>query len=170
MRYLLLLLLITSCGTYQHSSSQIESLLAVTRKGDTISVPYSQIVQQQRYERNYRFNWNYGFNNNIWWNNGWNWGNQFWGIPYTNRGITRVKPIRRYQPRQPERPRVKPRTPRVPTRPKQQTRSYVRTPRGSSYVRPTRTPNTRNNANTNRQIQSNRNIGRTNTGRSRKNQ
>lgn len=77
MRYLifvLYVLLLTSCGTYQIStkdSIKIAKVLTITSTGDTLAVPIRQF-QKYNYNNvfdNYRFN--YGFNT---------WGN--WGYPY----------------------------------------------------------------------------------------
>jgi len=78
-KYLLLLLLIltlTSCSSYQVNDNRIASILAVTEKGDTISVPYRKFLTD-RYTEYTRFNWN----NNWYWNNwryDWQWRNNYW--------------------------------------------------------------------------------------------
>ena len=57
---LLLILILTSCSSYQVNDNRIASILAVTEKGDTISVPYKQFLTD-RYTNYTRFNYN---NNN----------------------------------------------------------------------------------------------------------
>ena len=55
---LLLILTLTSCSSYQYNADRVESILAVTEAGDTISVPYKKflndlditIVQNKTYE------------------------------------------------------------------------------------------------------------------------
>jgi len=171
----LLLCLITSilfisCGSYQHSSYKVKSVLAITEAGDTIAVPIREF-ERNKYDSYTRFN----YNNNWYWNNwrydfNWRWQQPFFSYPdiyWWNNDLRNTVPSRGY--RTPVRPKVKPKTrPRVDNpRP----RVPINTPRGSrSYVRPNNNPNRNNNANPPRQIQSRTNIGRTNTGRSRKNQ
>ena len=170
MRYILLLLLVVSCGTYQHSSYQIKSVLAITEKGDTLAVPIREF-ERQKYNNYVRFNYNNGW----YWNNwrydfNWNWNPGFFSYPniyWWNNNLRNTVPSRGY--RTPVRPKVQPKTrPRVDNpRP----RVPINTPRGSrSYVRPNNNPSRTRNANPPRQTQSNYNIGRKNTGGSRKNQ
>ena len=170
MRYILLLLLVASCGTYQHSSYQIKSVLAITEKGDTLAVPIREF-ERNKYDSYTRFNWNGGWYYNSWRHDfNWQWNPWFFSYPdiyWWNNDLRNTVPSRGY--RTPVRPKVQPKTrPRVDNpRP----RVPINTPRGSrSYVRPNNNPNRTRNANTPRQTQSNYNIGRTNTGRSRKNQ
>jgi len=163
--------LFISCGSYQHSSYKIKSVLAITETGDTIAVPIREF-ERNKYDSYTRFN----YNNNWYWNNwrydfDWRWNPGFFSFPNTywwNNNLRNTVPSRGY--RSPSRPKVQPkRRPRVDNpRP----RVPVNTPRGSrSYVSPNNNnPNRNRNANPPRQIQSRTNIGRTNTGRSRSNQ
>ena len=165
----LLLCLITSilfisCGSYQHSSYRVKSVLAVTKAGDTIQVPISQL--QKQYNSNTYSDWQFYYGNNLWYN-WYDWRLRYptyslwyydWYRPYGRTFRYYNQPKTRYIPRH-EVPQTRPQRPRVTT------------PRGSrSYVRPNNNPNRNNNANPPRQIQSRTNIGRTNTGGSRKNQ
>ena len=73
---LLLILTLTSCSSYQVNDNRIASILAVTEKGDTISVPYKQFLNN-RYTEYTRFN----YNNNWYWNNwryDWQWRYNYW--------------------------------------------------------------------------------------------
>jgi len=138
----LFVLLLTSCGSFTHTSYRVESVLAITEKGDTIAVPLREF-ERQKYDTYTRFN----YNNNWYWNNwrydfNWRWQpywygqpNQFWwynDLRYTN-------PSRGYRaPSRPQtQPKVRPR-PRV-NQPRPQPRPRVNTPRGS---RPEYTPRT----------------------------
>ena len=121
MRYILLVLLLVSCGTYHHSSQQIKSVLAITEKGDTIAVPYDKIYNRERYDI---------INTNIWnrriYPYEWGFFNQWGFIPiygnfnsrsFTNSRVvpkSRVRPKPQPQPR-PRQPRVNP--PRVQSTP-----------------------------------------------------
>ena len=73
---LLLILTLTSCSSYQVNDNRIASILAVTEKGDTISVPYKKFLND-RYTKYTRFN----YNNNWYWNNwryDWQWRYNYW--------------------------------------------------------------------------------------------
>ena len=73
---LLIVLILTGCSSYQVNDNRIASILAVTEKGDTISVPYKKFLND-RYTEYTRFNWN----NNWYWNNwryDWQWRNNYW--------------------------------------------------------------------------------------------
>ena len=73
---LLIVLILTSCSSYQVNDNRIASILAVTEKGDTISVPYRQFLNN-RYTEYTRFN----YNNNWYWNNwryDWQWRYNYW--------------------------------------------------------------------------------------------
>ena len=75
-KYILLLILtLTSCSSYQVNDNRIASILAVTEKGDTISVPYRQFLNN-RYTEYTRFNYN-----NNWYLNNWRYG---WQWRYNN--------------------------------------------------------------------------------------
>lgn len=74
MRYLIVFLsfFLISCGNYQFSSYHVESVLAVTSKGDTVQVPISKLNKQYNYGiySDWRFyngyNWNYGWDPYRW--------------------------------------------------------------------------------------------------------
>ena len=86
-KYLLILLSIltlTSCSSYQVNDNRIASILAVTEKGDTISVPYKQFLTD-RYTNYTRFN----YNNNWYYNNwrydyNWRWNYYYSQLDYYN--------------------------------------------------------------------------------------
>ena len=86
-QYLLILLSIltlTSCSSYQVNDNRIASILAVTEKGDTISVPYKQFLNN-RYTEYTRFN----YNNNWYYNNwrydyNWRWNYYYSQLDYYN--------------------------------------------------------------------------------------
>jgi hypothetical protein len=61
-------LLLTSCGSFTHTSYRVESVLAITEKGDTIAVPLREF-ERQKYDTYTRFN----YNNRWYWNN-WRYG------------------------------------------------------------------------------------------------
>ena len=153
-------LLLTSCGSFTHTSYRVESVLAITEKGDTIAVPLREF-ERQKYDTYTRFNWN----NQWYWNNwrydfNWRWQqpffaypNQFWwynDLRYTN-------PSRGY--RAPSRPQVKPKT-----------RSRVVTPRGSRSEYTPRTPQriqrntTSTRTRTTPNVQTRTNVGRRSNG------
>ena len=153
-------LLLTSCGSFTHTSYRVESVLAITEKGDTIAVPLREF-ERQKYDTYTRFNWN----NQWYWNNwrydfNWRWQqpffaypNQFWwynDLRYTN-------PSRGY--RAPSRPQVKPKT-----------RSRVVTPRGSRSEYTPRTPQriqrntTPTKTRTTPNVQTRTNVGRRSNG------
>ena len=81
---LLLILILTSCSSYQVNDNRIASILAVTEKGDTISVPYKQFLNN-RYTEYTRFN----YNNNWYYNNwrydyNWRWNYYYSQLDYYN--------------------------------------------------------------------------------------
>ena len=86
-KYLLILLSIltlTSCSSYQVNDNRIASILAVTEKGDTISVPYKHFLNN-RYTEYTRFN----YNNNWYYNNwrydyNWRWNYYYSQLDYYN--------------------------------------------------------------------------------------
>jgi len=57
--YALILLSLYSCGSYTlqtaNKGSRIQSILAVTQAGDTVSVPYKDFIRE-RYDNYTRFN------------------------------------------------------------------------------------------------------------------
>jgi hypothetical protein len=160
----LFVLLLTSCGSFTHTSYRVESVLAITEKGDTIAVPLREF-ERQKYDTYTRFN----YNNNWYWNNwrydfNWRWQqpffaypNQFWwynDLRYTN-------PSRGY--RAPNRPKVKPKTrPRVATprgsRPNYTPRQPQRIQRNTTPTRTRTTP----------RVQTRTNVGRSSSGGRRK--
>ena len=56
-------LLLTSCGTFTYTPYQIESVLAVTKAGDTVQVPISQL--QKQYNSNTYSDWQFYYGNNL---------------------------------------------------------------------------------------------------------
>ena len=173
-------ILFISCGSYQHSSYKIKSVLAITEAGDTIAVPIKDF-ERNKYDSYTRFN----YNNNWYWNNwrydfNWRWQQPFFsypGIYWWDNNLRNTVPSRGY--RTPSRPKVQPKrrprvnNPNLPRRPKPQprTRSYNQGPRGGrSYNSPSRTPNTTRNVQPQRQVRSNYNTGRSNSKGSRPNQ
>jgi len=86
--YALILLSLYSCGSYtlqtKNKGSRIQSILAVTQAGDTVSVPYKDFIRE-RYDNYTRFN----YNNNWYWNNwqydyNWRWNYYWFQQPYSN--------------------------------------------------------------------------------------
>ena len=162
----LFILLITSCGSFTHTSYQprIKSLLAITEEGDTVSVSVREF-ERQKYDSYTRFNWN----NNWYWNNwryDFNWGWQPWWFAQPNRywwgnDLRFTNPSRGY--RTPSRPQVKPKTrPNTrPNNPQRPQRPRINSPRGSRNYSPSRNRTTPN-------VQTRVNVGRSSTG-SRKN-
>ena len=57
---------LSSCSTYQVARYEVTNVLAVTKSGDTIQVPLSELKRQYNYDTfsNYRFN--YGGNWYLW--------------------------------------------------------------------------------------------------------
>ena len=73
---LLTVLILTSCSSYQYNTNRVESILAVTEAGDTITVPYKRFLND-RYTNYTRFHWN----NNWYYNNwryDWQWRYNYW--------------------------------------------------------------------------------------------
>ena len=83
-----------SCGSYtlatKNKGYDIESVLAISKSGDTIQVPYSSQYFNRSYDFNrsyfwdFNYNW-YGWNYNYYWNYGFN----RWQWPYHNWNINR---------------------------------------------------------------------------------
>jgi len=173
-------LLFVSCISYYPASYRAESILAVTKAGDTIQLPISELRRQ--YNFNTYSDWQFYYGNNSWyyWSD-WRlrypsysiWYND-WYRPYWYQSRPYVQPQTRYIPRR-----------EVPqTRPNQPQRSRVTTPRGSNstYVprhtpnrpdppivkqsQPTPPPRTQTTPN----VQTRTNVGRESTGRKRNNQ
>src|SRR6056300_1262997 len=106
--YALILLSLYSCGSYTlqttNKGSRIQSILAVTQAGDTVSVPYKDFIRE-RYDNYTRFN----YNNNWYWNNwrydyNWRWNYYWFQQPYNNWNYN----YNNYST--PIRPKVKPKT------------------------------------------------------------
>lgn len=143
---ILLSIFAAGCVSYYPASYRVESVLAVTSKGDTIQMPLSQIRKQ--YDYTTYSNWQFYYGNNWWlWNN---WPYRY-STPYYN--WNRFN----YVPRRPAtRPQTQPQ--------RQPQRSRVATPRGSrSNYTPQRTQTTPN-------VQTRTNVGRGATGGKRNNQ
>ena len=103
----LFILLITSCGSYTISSyhPNIKSLLAITEKGDTVSVSIREF-ERQKYGTYTRFN----YNNNWYWND-WRYNSPyFWSYPYRWNNNLYWNNNYIYTPRVSPRPKVQPRT------------------------------------------------------------
>ena len=154
MRYLIVLLALSimSCGSFTHTSYRVESVLAVTSKGDTIQMPLSQIRRQ--YDYNTYSNWQFYYGNNWWlWNNWpyrystpyYNW-NRFTYVPRRPATRPQAQPQRR-----PQRARVA--TPRG-SRPNYTPRPPQRTQRNTTPTRTRTTPN----------VQTRTNVGRSSSG------
>lgn len=122
---------LVSCGSYQHASYRVKSVLAITEKGDTIAVPIREF-ERQKYDNYTRFR----FNNNWYWNNwrhtGFN--NGWWGVNQPWWYLNTVDPRLYWNAdsyRIPARPKTQPRTrprPRV-NQPRPQPRPRVNPPR-----------------------------------------
>ena len=139
-------LLIISCGSFQHSSYKIKSVLAITEAGDTIAVPMREF-ERNKYDNYTRFNYNNNWYNNNWYWNNWRFQQPFFG--YTNQYgwdkiVRNISNNRGYRT-QAVKPKPRPNT--VPTRLPQ---------------RPKNTPRTNN-------TQTRVNVGRNSNGKSRKN-
>jgi len=168
----LLLCLITSilfisCGSYQHSSYKVKSVLAITEAGDTIAVPIREF-ERTKYDSYTRFN----YNNNWYWNNWrfnqwngnwWIYNNPSWWSFDFYRPNLYVNPNRSHI-RIPNRPKRTPRVePRPRPRPRIEPKSYMQGPRGGrSYNNPSRTNTTPNVSQSPRPSKSNYNTGRKN--------
>lgn len=155
--FILFLILIIGCGSYTVPlyRPQIKSMLAITETGDTIQVPYKDIIKDRSYDYtrssyNTSLYWNsWGYNNNYGYNNWWMYSNNNWNSnrTYYNPSIINNSiPIR---------PKVKPK--RLPRRPVIQPNSQHTTPRGS------------NNNTSNPPTRTRVNIGRSSNGGSRTN-
>ena len=148
----LFVLLLTSCGSFTHTSYRVESVLAVTSKGDTIQMPLSQIRRQ--YDYNTYSNWQFYYGNNWWFWNTWpyrystpyyNW-NRFTYVPRRPATRPQTQPQRR-----PQRARVA--TPRG-SRPNYTPRTPQRIQRNTTPTRTRTTPN----------VQTRTNVGRRSNG------
>ena len=164
-------ILFISCGSFTHTSYQIESVLAVNKQGDTIQVPLSQLRRQYNYNTYSDWQFYYGNNNwylwsdwrlrypsyNLWYND--------WYRPYNRTFRYYNQPKTRYIPRR-EVPQTRPQT-----RPQ---RSRVATPRGSRSEYTPRTPQriqrntTPTRTRTTPNVQTRTNVGRGSSGGSRK--
>ena len=105
--YAFILLSLYSCGSYTlqttNKGSKIQSILAVTQAGDTVSVPYKDFLRE-RYDNYTRFN----YNNNWYWNNWrydytWRWNYYWFQQPYNGWNNNNY-----YNYSVPSRPKVKP--------------------------------------------------------------
>ena len=83
--YAIILLSLYSCGSYTLQTNKgynVESILAITEAGDTISVPYSKFVND-RYDNYMRFNFNDAWYWNSWnYNYNWRFNYGSWNYPY----------------------------------------------------------------------------------------
>ena len=151
-------LLFTSCMSYYPASYRVESVLAVTSKGDTIQMPLSQI--QKQYSYNTYSNWQFYYENNWWrWNN---WPYRYYSPYYYNWNRylytprpTNPKPKSYYRPRgNPPKPRTRITTPR----------GYTPPPTNSNWNSTLRRTQTTPN------VQTRTNVGRGSAGGRRNNQ
>lgn len=162
-------LLLSSCSSYTIARYEVESVLAVTKQGDTIQVPVSELRKQYNY--NTYSDWQFYYGNNNWylWSD-WRlryptysmWYND-WYRPYWYRQRRYVQPKTRYIPRR-EVPQRQPQRPRVAT-PRGSKPNYTPRPpqRQQRTTTPTRTRTTPN-------VQTRTNVGRGSTGGRRNNQ
>lgn len=112
--FLLVFISLTSCGTYTVARYDIESVLAVTKSGDTIQVPLSELKKEYNYSTFSDWQFYYGNNNWYLWSD-WRlryptysmWYND-WYRPYWYRQRYYYQPKTRYIPRRdvPQKPRV----------------------------------------------------------------
>ena len=146
MRYILILLLgilLTSCGTYQLSTTpkvKITKVLTITSMGDTLAVPIKQF-QKYNYNNvfdNYRFNYNWGYWNYPYYGYGWN--SLYRPNSWYYRDFYYTLPTYNYSLELP----VKPQKPRV----------YVNGRRGSNniIITPNGVRNNNNNSNFNNNV------------------
>ena len=169
----LFVLLFASCISYYPASYRAESVLAVTKAGDTIKLPISELRRQYNYNTYSDWQFYYGNNNwylwsdwrlrypsyNLWYND--------WYRPYGRTFRYYNQPKTRYIPRR-EVPQTRPQT-----RPQ---RSRVATPRGSRSEYTPRTPQriqrntTPTRTRTTPNVQTRVNVGRGSTGGRRNNQ
>src|SRR6056300_93724 len=57
---------LSSCSTYQVARYEVENVLAVTKSGDTIQVPLSELKRQYNYDTFSDYRFNYGGNWYLW--------------------------------------------------------------------------------------------------------
>ena len=162
-------LLLTSCVSYYPSSYRAESVLAVTKAGDTVQVPISQL--QKQYNYNTYSDWQFYYGNNNWylWSD---WRLRYptyslwyydWYRPYGRTFRYYNQPKTRYIPRR-EVPQTRPQRPRVATPRGSRSNYRPQTPqRTQRNTTPTRTKTTPN-------VQTRTNVGRGSTGGRRNNQ
>ena len=105
---------LTSCSSYQVARYEIESVLAVTKAGDTIQVPISELRREYNY--NTFSDWQFYYGNNLWYNwydwrlryPTWNMWYYDWYRPYGRTIRYYNQPTPRYIPRR-EVPQPRPR-------------------------------------------------------------
>ena len=155
-------LLFISCISYYPSSYKVESVLAVTSKGDTIQMPLSQLRREYNYDT--FNNWQFYYGNNWWLWNDWRyrypsynlWYNN-WYNPYSGTFRYYNQPKTRYIPRH-EVPQTRPQRPKVATPRGSRSEYTPRTPqRIQRNTTPTRTQTTPN-------VQTRTNVGRSSNG------
>lgn len=162
-------LLLTSCISYYPASYRAESVLAVTKAGDTVQVPISQL--QKQYNLNTYSDWQFYYGNNLWYN-WYDWRLRYptyslwyydWYRPYGRTIRHYNQPTPRHIPRR-EVPQTRPQRPRVNTPRGSRSEYTPRTPqRTQQNTTPTRTQTTPN-------VQTRVNVGRGSTGGRRNNQ
>ena len=104
----------TSCSSYTVARYEIENVLAVTKAGDTIQVPLSELKRQYNY--NTFSDWQFYYGNNLWYNwydwrlryPTWNMWYYDWYRPYGRTIGYYNQPKTRYVPRR-EVPQTRPR-------------------------------------------------------------
>jgi len=156
-------LLFVSCISYYPASYRAESVLAVTKAGDTIKLPISELRRQYNY--NTYSDWQFYYGNNLWYN--WN----DWRLRYPTYGLWYNDWYTPY--RFQSRPYIQPKTRVVPRRGVPQTqpqrrpqRSRVATPRGSNSNFTPRPPQRQQQTTTPPRTQTTPNVQtRTNVGR-----
>ena len=165
---LILLLLTIGCGSYTTTSyrPKIQSILAITEVGDTISVPYRDFIRDKHdtYTRfNYNNNWywnNWRYDNNWRWNQWWLYSNNGWGNNYYNYNSGSNIPYVKYE--------QKPKPVLTPTRPKiDKPRVRINNPRGSNSNYRTTSPqrnSTPSRTQTTPNVQTRTNVGRSSNG------
>ena len=81
-------ILFISCGSYQHSSYEIKSLLAITEAGDTIAVSIKDF-ERNKYDSYTKFRYNDAWYYNSWrYDFNWRWQQPSSAIQVSTGGIT----------------------------------------------------------------------------------
>jgi hypothetical protein len=156
-------LLFVSCVSYYPTSYRAESVLAVTKAGDTIKLPISELRRQYNY--NTYSDWQFYYGNNSWylWSDwrlrypSYNLWYYDWYRPFGRTLRYNVQPKTRNVPRS-RVPQTRPQRPRVATPRGSRSEYTPRTPqRIQRNTTPTRTRTTPN-------VQTRTNVGRSSSG------